>query len=43
MDTGYFFTLSFQIKKTSFSSHILLEKGHFPLEKSLFLDYAVID
>lgn len=42
MDAGYFFTLSFQIKKTSFSSHILLQKGYFPLEKSLLLDCAVM-
>lgn len=42
MGTGYFFT-RFQIKETSFSFHIFLQKGHFPLEKSLLPDYAVKD
>lgn len=41
MGTGYFCTL--QIKKTNFCSHILLQKGHFPLEKSLLLEYTVLD
>lgn len=38
-----FFTLSFQIKETSFSFHIFLQKDRYPLEKSLLPDYAVED